>query len=119
MRKMLLLVNVIVVLMVTQVASQSYSYLFQNRSEYTIWELYFSRVEDGWGRDHLGGSVLGPGRDWRLSGIGYGRWDLKLVDEDGDICTVGGILMDRNRTLTITSAWLLACEGYSEEREIV
>jgi hypothetical protein len=41
-----------------------------------------------------------------------GRYDVKLVDSDGDECVVNGVQIGGDRRLTITRDLLLRCEGY-------
>ena len=39
------------------------------------------------------------------------RYDLMLVDEDGDICELHNLQFFGNQTFYLTQTWLLGCEG--------
>jgi hypothetical protein len=84
---------------------------FANRSDLAIRSLYLSPTRDGdWEDDLLGTGTLAPGYNLRVSKA-LGRYDLMLVDEDGDRCVVRDIALRGNRTVDITSEALLNCEG--------
>lgn len=82
----------------------------QNASRYDIYEIHMSRSSDrNWERDLPGNSVLASGGSFTLTAP-EGTYDLKLVDEDGDTCTVKGLGVFDNKSWTITDSWLLGCE---------
>lgn len=112
MMAMLALVLVLGSILAPAVHAQSRNYAFQliNVSSFRINEVYFSSVDSGdWGYDQLGRSSLVPGYNFTM--YRYGRYDLKLVDEDGDVCVVSNLSVYQDSYLRITDAWLLGCEA--------
>ena len=92
-----------------------FQYTIQNNSRYVIRELYFETSEnDQWGPDRLGRNVLPVGQTFRLTNIIAGEYDMKLVDEDGDVCELYNIMVCGNGTYNITNENLLRCEGYRD-----
>ena len=85
----------------------------QNQSRYTIYQFYMSSSEDeNWGPDLLGRNVLAPGQEFVVNNIMPGEWDIKMVDEDGDVCELRRVMITRNASYRITTQNLLRCEGY-------
>ena len=83
----------------------------ENASSFDIHRLYVSSSDEGnWGPDQLGVRVLRSGDTFTLTNITAGEYDVKLVDEDGDSCTVAKISVYRNTSWRVTDAWLLQCE---------
>lgn len=83
-----------------------------NESKWEIHELYFSDVdEDEWGPDQLGKEVIGTGESFTLTKIGRGKYDMRIVDEDGDDCTVSDVDFTASESTTITDELLLGCEA--------
>jgi hypothetical protein len=84
--------------------------VLRNDSSYTIYQIHMSRTnDDNWRRDLLGFDVLSPGESITIT-ASPGMYDLKLVDEDGDTCTVLRLSIHDNKDWTITNSWLLGCE---------
>jgi hypothetical protein len=84
--------------------------VLRNDSAYTIYQIHMSRTnDDSWRRDLLGSDVLSPGESITIT-ASPGQYDLKLVDEDGDTCTVLRLSVLENKDWTITNSWLLGCE---------
>lgn len=81
-----------------------------NESGLAIDEFYMS-TNGRFGDDLLGDSVLPSGYHATVE-AGRGRYDVKLVDEDGDKCVVTGVRISGDRRLTLTPDMLLRCEGY-------
>ncbi len=84
-----------------------------NKSDWTIVELYMSPTDDNeWGEDLLEKHVIKPGENFTLTDIPCDSWDVKLVDEDKDVCVVEDVNMCAdNETWIIDSKSLLACQG--------
>jgi hypothetical protein len=88
-----------------------------NQSLWAIHELYLSSTdEDSWGPDQLGPTtIIGTGERYTINRIPCDTYDVKLVDEDGDECVVGGVaLCAGNDTWVITNEDLLACQLATE-----
>ena len=82
----------------------------QNDSSYDIYQIYMSYSgDDNWGPDLLRDTVLITGNSVMVT-ASPGKYDLKLVDEDGDTCTVMGLQLYGNESWSITNRWLLSCE---------
>jgi hypothetical protein len=88
-----------------------------NQSLWAIHELYLSSTDDSeWGPDQLGPTtVIGSGERYTIKRIPCDTYDVKLVDEDGDECVVGGVaLCGAGATWVITDEDLLACQIATE-----
>jgi len=93
-------------------AQSGYTVQIENRSDYGIYQIRMSSASDrDWERDLLGAGVLPSGYHITLPERFFpGYYDLKLVDEDGDICVVSNVRVNGNTTWDITNSWLLNCE---------
>jgi len=82
----------------------------ENRSSYDIREVYLSPASSSyWHQDVLGDDILRTGfvlTTYRT--VGY--YDLRLVDEDGDVCVVANVSVSGDTNWVITNSWLLNCE---------
>ncbi len=89
----------------------------QNNSAWNINELYLSAVDvQEWGDDQLGEHVIANGETFKLSGVPCDVYDVRLVDEDGDVCIVGGVkLCGSDSAWTVSDDDLLACQSETEE----
>lgn len=88
----------------------------ENSSLWDIQEAYVSSVDDDeWGPDQLGANVLESGQTWTLTGVECGDYDLKLVDEDGDVCVKRGIEICGTRTWALDNDELLSCQVETDE----
>jgi hypothetical protein len=88
-----------------------------NESLWAIHELYLSSTDDTeWGPDQLGPTtVIGTGERYMINRIPCDTYDVKLIDEDGDECVVGGVaLCADSDTWVITDEDLLACQVATE-----
>jgi hypothetical protein len=88
-----------------------------NQSLWAIHELYLSATdESSWGPDQLGPTtVIGTGERYTINRIPCDTYDVKLIDEDGDECVVGGVaLCADSDTWVITDEDLLACQVATE-----
>lgn len=88
-----------------------------NESAWDIHHLYLSSTSDEeWGPDQLGDHVIGSGENFELHGVPCDDYDVKIVDEDGDSCVVGGVtLCADDDAWVITDEDLLACQIVTEE----
>ncbi len=92
-----------------------YTLVIENESRYDIYYLYMSRtLEDDWGRDQLGQEVLGAGEMFTLENIPAGEYDVKFVDEDDDECILNDIAIVNDTEWSLTTDFLLKCEGYRD-----
>ena len=90
--------------------SGPYAVRIENNTRYSIYEVHMSRTGDTrWRRDLLGDDTLNPGYVFTTH-LYAGLYDLKLVDEDGDVCEVRNVAVTGTTTWSITSRWLLNCE---------
>lgn len=89
----------------------------RNNSAWAINELYLSAVDvQEWGDDQLGEHVIGTGETFKLSDVPCDVYDVRLVDEDGDVCIVGGVkLCGSDSAWTIGDDDLLECQAETDE----
>jgi hypothetical protein len=88
-----------------------------NESSWTITELYLSAVDvQEWGPDQLGEHVIEPNSSYNLSDVPCDVYDVRLVDEDADVCVVGGVkLCGSDSSWKIGDDDLLDCQAETEE----
>jgi hypothetical protein len=117
----LLLVNVFLSLMLAQsgrpvmyAQPSRWTLTVVNSSGFDIYHLYVSSSEiEEWGPDQLGNrptDVLADGGRFRLIEIKTGEYDIKIVDQDGDVCVLRNIQIHNDEEWQITREDLLACE---------
>lgn len=88
--------------------------VFVNQSSWEIHEIYFSPAKQkSWGEDHLEDEVLQKGDSLTLTGVTRGKWDVRVVDEDGDQCVLEDVRIDGADKWVITDKELLACQAAS------
>lgn len=89
---------------------------FRNDSDWAIHALYFARESSkDWGQEQLGKHTVRRGESFTLSQIPCGRYDVKLVDEDGDECDVTGVaLCAESHVWAITDKDLLKCQAHTK-----
>lgn len=89
--------------------------VIKNKSGWDLYEIYFAPAsQDTWGEDHLGDEILEQGDSLTLTGVGKGRWDIRLVDEDGDECVLSDVHITASETWTVTEDQLLGCQAATE-----
>lgn len=90
---------------------------FKNNSKWDIHSLYLSPVnEEEWGPDQLGDNVvIGSKTTFTLTSIEPDKYDMKLVDEDGDECIVKGLKLGTDTETVINDSNLLECQSDTEE----
>ena len=102
---------------VSMPASAASSIKVHNKSKWEIHHLFLSPTseKDEWGPDQLGEAVIKTGGTFTLTDIECNKYDIKIVDEDGDECVVTGVsLCDDAAVWNITDERLLKCEKKSE-----
>jgi hypothetical protein len=102
---------------VSMPASAASSIKVHNKSKWEIHHMFLSPTseKDEWGPDQLGEAVIKPGGTFTLTDIECNKYDIKIVDEDGDECVVAGVsLCDDAAVWNITDERLLKCEKKSE-----
>jgi len=85
-----------------------------NNSKWEIHHLYLSPTgDDQWGTDQLGDEVIeANGGSFKLTNIDCDKYDIKVVDEDGDECVVEKVSLCEDATeWKITDKTLLKCEN--------
>ena len=73
-----------------------------NNTGYTILFMYVSHSSSGkWEEDVLEDDILENGKTLRVSLPRGGKWDIKLIDEDGDTYTKYGVNANSRAVFTI------------------
>jgi hypothetical protein len=97
-------------------AGKNSKVIIVNKSSWAIHEMYFSPTKDSeWGDDQLGDQTIEPGGQFTLTGLPCNKWDVRVVDEDGDECVVEnvGLCGDTDKWV-IKDSDLLACQAATE-----
>jgi hypothetical protein len=91
-------------------------FMIENKSDWDIHHLYLSSTDENeWGPDQLGNNVLESGESFTLHSIPCDKYDIKVVDNDGDACVIAGITMCKDHThWNLTNKDLLNCEGFGQ-----
>ena len=91
-------------------------FMIDNKSDWDIHHLYLSSTdEEQWGPDQLGNKVLASGTSFTLHSIPCDKYDMKVVDNDGDACVIPDITMCKDHThWNLTNKELLNCEGFGQ-----
>ncbi|MGE3274971.1 MAG: hypothetical protein AB7O67_07650 [Vicinamibacterales bacterium] len=101
-------------LTVTVAAQKKVTVTVINHSLWEIHQFFLSHIkDDDWGPDQLGDEIIeAEGGTFKLTNVPVGRYDVKLVDEDGDECVVEDVAIgiDGSETWEINSKDLLKCE---------
>jgi hypothetical protein len=87
-----------------------------NKSQWAIHELYFSPTDEvEWGEDQLEEMTIGTGEKFTLTGIPCDKWDVRVVDEDGDECVIEnvGLCADTDKWV-INDSDLLNCQAATD-----
>jgi len=92
---------------------------FKNTSDWSIDHVYLSPSDqNAWGPDQLGegdSDVIGSGEKFTLTKVEPGKYDIKLVDEDGDECVVEGLKLGESGELNITNENLMKCQAATDK----
>lgn len=83
----------------------------KNQSDWHIVNFFLSSSADpNWGPDQLGEQVIGAGQNFELRGVPCDVYDVKIIDQDEDVCIVKGIKLCGADGWTITSQALVNCQ---------
>ena len=107
--------SVLILFALTAMASDT-SMQIVNKSQWDIHHLYVAKhSSDQWGPDQLGKVVLKTGEDFTLTNVPCGKYDIKVVDEDGDSCVIENqkLCGEDGSILAINDEELLNCEDDS------
>jgi len=110
------LIAALTVLFFSAPAMADASIIITNQSSFDIHSLYLSPSSNpAWGPDQFAETVLSTGSTFTLTGITCDTYDVKLVDEDGDECTLNGIaLCEDTEAWPLDDAALIGCQMFSE-----
>lgn len=89
-----------------------------NSSHWEIHQLYLSASDqDDWGPDQLGRrTIKARGGSYTLTGIPCDKYDVRLVDEDGDECEVRRVpLCADHDSWVIRDDDLLKCQSQTDD----
>lgn len=85
-----------------------------NRSRWEIHYVYLSASSQrDWGPDRLGDSILYPGQDLELYDMPCGTYDVRLIDEDSDVCELYEVDLCGDEGWLIDDRELLGCQSSS------
>lgn len=117
MKKQTLLTLVLGLAMAGVASAQTSTVSLRNDSSWVITEMYLSAVDvQDWGPDQLGEHVIEPASSYELHDVPCDVYDVRLVDEDGDVCIVGGVkLCGSDSAWTIGDEDLLNCQAETDE----
>ncbi|HET8897637.1 MAG TPA: hypothetical protein VFN09_02475 [Rhodanobacteraceae bacterium] len=88
--------------------------VFVNQSSWDIHEVYLSPASQStWGEDFLGDDILAHGDELTITDVEEGKWDVKVVDEDGDECVIEDVYLNSDDKWVIKDKDLLACQAAS------
>lgn len=90
--------------------------VISNKSSWQLHEIYLSSVDDeSWGPDQLGENIIDTGESFTLRRIPCDAYDVRLVDEDQDVCVVRAIPLCVDKgDWVITDEALLDCQSETE-----
>jgi len=97
----------------TVTSALAYDWSMTNSSHWAIHRVFISPCSSqNWGHDRLGeNDVMSTGESYVLNDVGAGCYDVKLVDEDGDVCVISGVRINNDLEWEITDKNLLNCES--------
>jgi hypothetical protein len=87
-----------------------------NGTKWDIHHLYISPASsEKWGPDQLEDNIIQAGASFTINGIPCDKYDIKVVDEDGDECVIENVKLCSDHYWKITNDELLGCEGYGDD----
>jgi hypothetical protein len=88
-------------------AQSPVSFRFVNRTRWAIHHVYFSSSSrPDWGADHLGNRVIPPGGTFDIRRLEPDIYDIKTIDQDGDVCIRKGVPLYRS------AQWIIYPQPY-------
>ena len=92
------------------------SVVIKNYSDWDIYNLYLSPTSSNdWGPDQLDNDVITSGSSYKLKGISCDTYDVRLIDEDNDVCILSDVaLCIFKETWEIDNDLLLSCQGQTQ-----
>lgn len=106
----------LVVAMAPAFAAKNSRVIVVNKSQWAIHEMYFSPTDEAeWGEDQLGNNTIETDEQFTLTGVPCDKWDVRVVDEDGDECVIEnvGLCSDTDKWV-IKDSDLLACQAATD-----
>jgi hypothetical protein len=96
----------------TGTSALAYNWTIENSSNWDIHQVFISSCGNRyWGQDRLGRSnIMRTGDEYILRNVDGGCYDVKLVDEDGDVCVINNVRINGNESWEVTNANLLRCQ---------
>ena len=97
-------------------AAKNASVTIKNKSHWEIHQLYLSAAdEDQWGPDQLGQrTIAARGGSYTLTDIPCDKYDVRVIDEDGDECVVARVPLCSDHEWVIKDDDLLSCQAESD-----
>ncbi len=81
----------------------------------SMWAIHYIHVsssdDEEWGPDQLEDDILDTGKSLTLRGVDCDYYDVRLVDEDDDVCVVNKVRLCGETAWTITNESLLSCQA--------
>ncbi len=99
----------------TGAATGDGSITVHNRSGYALFHLYLSAPQrNAWGDDLTHNHTFHNNTTLALQGVSCGRYDIRLLDEDGDECVLRDqSVCGEHGGLTLNGAEVATCPGWS------
>ncbi|MEO6688387.1 MAG: hypothetical protein ABIS07_09990, partial [Dokdonella sp.] len=89
----------------------------RNESRWSIRQLYFAPIDsERWGPNQVSHNSIHAGDSFTLTDIRCDKYDVKLVDEDGDECIVRSIaLCGADKIWHLSDKDLLKCQARTHQ----
>ena len=89
----------------------------RNDSRWSIRQLYFAPIDsDRWGPNQVSHNSIHAGDSFTLTDIRCDKYDVKLVDEDGDECIVRSVaLCGADKIWHLGDKDLLKCQAHTKQ----
>lgn len=89
----------------------------RNESRWSISQLYFAPIDsERWGPNQISHNPIHAGDSFTLTDIRCDKYDVKLVDEDGDECIVRNVaLCGADKIWHLGDKDLLKCQSHTHQ----